>query len=435
MVPRKAPWWQAGETGLNFVVYALRRFIGDGCLAGAGALSYTTLVSLVPLTAIVTAVFSGFPLFDAVRERFLGMLAQYVIPEIGEEAAYWFTYFASVAAQTTALGLVALVVTAILLLVTIEEQLHAIWRVRTPRPWLQRVLIYWALLTLGPLFLGLSLSLSTYLDTAARSAGFDAAAIEQASAVWFHRVALAIPFLLEAMTCTLVYTLIPNCSVRWRDGLAGGIVAAVAIELLKVGFALYISTFSSYRTIYGALAAIPIFLLWMYISWLAVLLGAVVAAALPQWRFDQGERGVRAGSRHLGLALALLATLADSARGGGSLTPLALAARLGVAASVVDDHLAPLQSAGFVMLTTDGGWVLTRALDAATLFDLYAAMNLPLADAWRFADATAPWQRRVVGAMKRVAAAEAGAMRVTLADLLGEPGHGAEPVDLTRHRR
>jgi membrane protein len=426
---------RAAKTTGAFSNYALWRFIGDGCLAGAGALSYTTLVSLVPLTAIVTAVFSGFPIFDGAREQFLGLLTHYFIPEIGEEAAYWFRYFASIAAQTTAVGIVALAVSAILLLVTIEEQMHAIWRVRTARPWMQRVLSYWALLTLGPLLLGLSLSLSGYLDSFARSAGFDAAAIEQVTASWFHRVALVVPFVLETIACTLLYTLIPNCTVRWREGLIGGVVAAVAIELLKIGFALYIAGFSSYRTVYGAIAAIPIFLLWMYISWAAVLLGAVVAAALPQWRFDHGESGVSAGGRHLGFALALLGELADGTLHGTARTPAELASRLGIAAATVDDHLAPLNKAGFVMPTASGGWVLSRSLASASLFDLYGAMRLPLAGGWRVGDAEAPWQRRVVAAMKHVAAAESGAMRISLADLLGDDREAPQPIDLNRHRK
>lgn len=429
--------WRAVRTAAAFTRYTLLRFIGDGCLTGAGALSYTTLVSLVPLTAIVTAIFSGFPIFSDEREHFLGLLAHYFIPEVGEEAAYWFKYFASIAAQTTAVGIVALVFTAILLLATIEDQLHAIWRVRTARPWIQRVLSYWAVLTLGPLLIGVGLSLSGYLESFARSAGLDAAAIEQATAIWFHRIAQIIPFLLEAVACTLVYTLIPNCTVRWREGLLGGVVAAGAIELLKVGFGLYIARFSSYRTIYGALAAIPIFLLWMYICWAAVLLGAVVAAALPQWRVDHGEKRATLGGRHLGLALALLAELADCARRGAIPSSVELAGRLGVAASAVDDHLAPLQQAGFVARTTAGGWVLARSLASATLFDLYQAMRLPLAGSWTIGDAAAPWQLRVVGPMQRVAAAEADAMSTSLATLLADPAASPQPapIDLNRHRK
>jgi membrane protein len=422
------------ETGGAFALYVLRRFVADGCLAGAGALSYTTLVSLVPLIAIVTALLSTFQLFNEAREHFLGLVAQYFIPEVGEEAAYWLKYFASIAAQTTVVGIAALIVTAILLLVTIEEQLNAIWRVRAPRPWAQRVLTYWAVLTLGPLLLGLGLSLSTYLDSLAQRAGFDAAALEQATNAWLHSIAIILPFLIETAACTLVYVLIPNCTVRWREGLIGGIVAGIAIEALKLAVGVYISTFSSYRTIYGALAAIPTFLLWMYVTWGAVLLGAVVAAAMPQWRFDWGERGVGAEGRHLGLALALLAELAEAGRRGGALTVGELASRLGVAASMADIHIAPLQKAGFVALTTSGGFVLARSLESATLFELYGAMNLPLAAAWRFREARAPWQRRVVGAMNRILVAESGAMQIRLADLLSEPP-ATTPADFIRRRR
>src|SRR6185312_15852727 len=213
----------------------------------------------------------------------------------------------------------------------------------------------------------------------------------------------------------------PNCTVRWREGLVGALVASVAVELLKLGFGAYVTSFSSYRSVYGALAAIPIFLLWMYISWGAVLLGAVVAAALPQWRFDHGAPSLGAGGRHLGFALALIAELAEAARTGGSLTPVQLAARLGTAVSIVDDHLVPLQRAGFLVLATSGGWVLSRSLAATSLFELYGAMSLPLAGGWRRGDAETRWQRRVAGAMQRVVAAESGAMRITLADLLAEP--------------
>ncbi|HZS82336.1 MAG TPA: YihY family inner membrane protein [Stellaceae bacterium] len=421
-----------------FLGYALRRFVADGCLTGAGALSYTTLLSLVPLVAIVTAIFSGFPIFSDARERFLGDLMHYFVPAVGEEAAYWFNYFASIAARTTAVGVIALVVTAILLLVTIEDQLHAIWRVRTARPWLQRILSYWALLTLGPLLVGMSLSLSTYLQSFATTAGINAAALEQAAAPWLHRLALIVPFLLETLACTLVYTLMPNCTVRWREGLTGALVAAAAIEVLKIGFGLYIVHISSYRTVYGTLAAIPIFLFWMYISWAAVLFGAVVAAALPQWRIDLGEKHVTAEGRHLGLSLALLAELARRARAGGMMSAGDLAQRLGVAVSAIDDHLAPLQKANFVAATTGGGWVLARALASASLADLYRALDLPVAGGWRFRDAETPWQKAVLPAMRRVAAAEAAAMRIPLAELLDvsetAPSHPT-PIDFHRRRR
>src|SRR5205814_6946241 len=148
-----------------------------------------------------------------------------------------------------------------LMLVTVADQLNALWRVTTPRPWTQRVLAYWTLMTLGPLLVGMSLTLSTYLDTAARRAGFDPETIVQFASGWMHYFARLVPFVLELIAFTLLYCLIPNCAVRWRDGVVGAAVAAVAIEVLKIGFAIYIGTFASYQTVYGAIAAIPIFLL------------------------------------------------------------------------------------------------------------------------------------------------------------------------------
>src|ERR1700730_6568600 len=156
-----------------FLKHSVKRFIADRCLTGASALSYATLVSLVPLTAVVLAIFSGFPFFGGARDRFLVILLDNFVPEVGEEAAAWFKHVATTAAQTTAVGGVALVVTSILLLATIEEELHVIWRVTTPRPWVQRVLAYWTVLTLGPLLLGVGLSLSGYFNAIGRALGVD----------------------------------------------------------------------------------------------------------------------------------------------------------------------------------------------------------------------------------------------------------------------
>jgi len=249
---------------LTFSRYALHRFNADGCFAASGALSYTSLVSLVPLGVIALGILSAFPIFAGVRQQLLGLVFRNFVPAISDEAAWWFEYFAGSAAQATAIGIVGTAATGILLLVTVEDQLNMLWRCMTRRPWGQRILAYWTLMTLGPLLVGMSLTLSTYLDNAARHAGFDPEALAQfASAGWPHYFARLVPFLLELIACTLLYCIIPNCAVRWRDGIVGAAVAAVAIEILKIGFSYYIGTWSSYQTVYGALAAVPIFLLWM----------------------------------------------------------------------------------------------------------------------------------------------------------------------------
>lgn len=403
----------------TFSWYALHRFSRDGCFAASGALSYTTLVSLVPLGVIAIGILSVFPSFTETRQVLLTLLFKYFVPAINEQAAYWVQYFAGSAAQATALGVIGIASTGVLMLVTVEDQLNALWRVTTPRPWSQRVLAYWTLMTLGPLLVGMSLTLSTYLDTAARRAGLDPETIVQFASGWTHYFARLVPFLLELIAFTLLYCLIPNCAVRWRHGILGATVAAVAIEILKIGFVIYIGRFASYQTVYGAIAAIPIFLLWMYVSWMTVLLGAVVAANLPTWRVDERLVHLTLGGVRLGFSLALIASLARAQRRGRVYGTADLAAELGVAISAVDEHLKQLASAGFTAPTQDAGWVLAWNPETATLHDLYEALELPLAGSWR-AHPLAAWQRHVAPAMDRIVRAEAAAMRVTLASLLAE---------------
>jgi membrane protein len=415
----RGPLRRAAAAAGGFALYVLRRFNADGCFAAAGALSYTTLVSLVPLAVIALGSLSAFPIFAPVRAELLAMLFRNFVPSIGEQAAFWFRNFADSATRTTAIGFAGILVTGVLLLVTVEDQLNLIWRVSRARPWGQRVLAYWTVITLGPLLVGISLTLSTYFEVAARRTGLGEVAILWLSDGWLQWFARAVPALFELMALTLLYWLIPNCAVRGRDSALGALSATSAIEILKVGFSFYIAAGSYYQTVYGALAAIPIFLLWMYISWAAVLLGAVLAAALPVWR--SGRRlgpDASAGTR-LGLSLALIAALVRAQRRGAAMTYRALAGELGIARAAVDEHLRPLADAGFVARTQAGLWVLIRSPDTATLQDLYEALRLPLAGGWS-ARVTAPWEREVAPAMERIATAERAALAVTIAALIGD---------------
>lgn len=400
----------------RFAGYTLCRFAADGCLTGAGALSYTTLVALVPVTAIAIAVLSAFPAFADTRDQLLETLFRSFVPEVGTEVEWWFRYFANTSVRTTTIGGLALIVTVVLLLATVEDQLHRIWRVKSPRPWVQRILAYWAILTLGPLLLGASFSLPGYVDLMARHTGISAAGLSQEPTV--HSLLRLLPFLLETTAFTLIYALIPNCAVRWRDALSGAVAAAALVEALKIGFAVYIAYFSTYRVVYGALAAIPIFLLWMYVAWAAVLFGAVVAASLPEWRVDEEARDLTPAAHRLGITLALVAELAAQTRLGGTLSTVALGERLGIPIPSADDNLLLLQRAGLVAATADGGWVLARALESATLADLYRALMLPLAASLdEIGDY--PWHARIATAIQRMAKAERDALGLPLADLVG----------------
>jgi membrane protein len=419
----------------TFVRYTLKAFVGDGCLTGAGALSYTTLVALVPVTAIALAVLSAFPVFADKRDALLATLFRAFVPEVSGEVEWWFRYFAGTSVSTTTIGVSALAVTVVLLLATIEDQLHRIWRVKSHRPWVQRILAYWAILTLGPMLLGVSFSLPGYIDIFARNTGL---AAYEPSGLWDEPIMRdflrGVPFLLETIVFTLVYELIPNCSVRWREAFFGAVVATALLEALKSGFVLYVSYLSTYRAVYGALAAIPIFLLWMYVAWTAVLFGAVVAAALPQWRIDEQAKEVKPAAHRLGLGLALLAELAAQMRQGGTLPTVAIAERLGIPTTAVDDDLTLLRQAGFVAAAADGGWVLARSLAGTTLIDLYRALGLPLALSLR-EESGLPWQARIAAALQRIAGAERDALTLSLNDLVG-PGAPVAPFPRpSQHRR
>ena len=422
-------------TAVAFALYSLRRFNSDGCFAASGALSYTTLVSLVPLAVIALGSLSSFPIFAPVRDQLLGLVMENFVPSIGTQAAWWFRAFADSATQTTAIGAAGIAATSILLLVTVEDQLNLIWRVTAPRPWVQRLLAYWTLITLGPLLIGISLSLSTYFELAARQAGFGQQALAWFASSWLHGLARAVPALLEFIALTLLYGLIPNCAVRWRDGALGAVIATLTIEILKIGFSAYIGATSFYSTVYGALAIIPIFLFWMYISWMAVLLGAVVAAALPNWRIDGRIGKGPAGGVWLGLALALIAALARAQRRGEARSTPALAEELGVATTVIEEHIKPLAEAGFAAHTQSGRWVLAWNPESATLRDLYEALHLPLAGRWT-EKVSAPWQRQAAPAMDRIVEAETVAMQATIASLIAENDDPGKPfAEVTRAAR
>jgi membrane protein len=418
-IPQRGRLRQMAATSAAFAMYSLRRFNADGCFAASGALSYTMLVSLVPLAIIAFGTLAVFPILSKVHDELVALVFRALVPSIGEQAEWWFRTFTNSAAQTTAIGVAGIAATGILLLVTVEDQLNLIWRVTSPRPWVQRILAYWTLITLGPLLIGISLSLSTYFEIAARQVGLGEEAAAWFAASWLHSLARAVPALLEFVALTLLYCLIPNCAVRWRDGALGALVATVAIEILKIGFTIYIGASSFYQTVYGALATIPIFLLWMYISWMAVLLGAVVAAALPNWRIDERVGTIPPGGVRLGFSLALIASLARAQRRGETRSTPALAAELGVATTVIDEHMKPLAEAGFAAHTQAGSWVLAWAPESATLHDLYEALHLPLAGRW-LTQASAAWQRQVAPAMDRIVKAESAVMGMTIASLLAD---------------
>ena len=275
---RNSPWLAA------LARQCLDNFLANDDLIAASALSYATIVSLVPLAAIVLAIFSGFEMFSAARDRFLALVLADMAPDLGVQAATWFQSMATSAAKTTAIGGGALIVTSVLLLATIEDRLQHIWHISTPRPWQQRVLAYWMILTLGPILIGIGFSLPDYVDMLAERAGVGAVSDAVTGTRWYSLLARGAALAVEIASFAMLYRFIPNCDVRWRESIVAALFAGLAIEGLKLGFAVFVSRVASYGAVYGALAGIPIFLLWMYIFWAVVLAGAELAAGLRQRR-------------------------------------------------------------------------------------------------------------------------------------------------------
>lgn len=263
------------------LIYLLRilggRFIEHRCMQVASSLTLTTLLALVPVVTVALTVASAFPVFGSLLRQLHNFVVQNMLPRSVDAITTYAQQFSENAAHLTAVGVVFIGVTALLLMFTIESEFNVIWRVSRPRPLLRRVLVYSTVLTIGPLLIGASLSLTSYLITL--SLGL----VEEMPGM---RSALLrfVPLMLTSAAFALLYFTMPKCRVLKRDALTGGIAAGAGFEIMKHGFGFYVANFPTYKVIYGAFAAVPIFLLWIYLSWLIIIGGAVLAAALPEWR-------------------------------------------------------------------------------------------------------------------------------------------------------
>ncbi|MBP8271263.1 MAG: YihY family inner membrane protein [Sphaerotilus sp.] len=282
-----------------------QRFREDRLGITAGSLTFTTMISLVPLLTVTFALFTAFPIFASFRKALEVYFLQNLVPDaIVRPVFKQLTLFASKASQVGAVGVVVLVLTAIALLLTIDRSLNAIWRVRQTRPLAQRVLVYWATATLAPLVLGVSLSMTSYAVSA--SSGL-VDALPGGVSLLLGLVELG----LMAAGMSALFKFVPNTQVRWSHAALGGVFVAVGFELAKRGLAWYLGLAPTYTTIYGAFATVPILLSWIYLGWVIVLLGAVIAAYAPSLQMRVVRHAVTPGWRFM-LALNLLRELAQA---------------------------------------------------------------------------------------------------------------------------
>ena len=296
------------------------RFREDRMGLTASSLTFTTSIALVPFFTVALAVFTAFPMFSKLEGALQDWLIQSLIPDnIARQVLGYLTQFSRQANKLGVAGLAVLLVTAIAMILTIDRTLNGIWRVRKTRPLTQRVLIYWAAITLGPLLLAASLALTSYVLSASRG-------LVGALPVSLRFLLDLVQFALVAGGVAALFRYVPNTYVRWAHAWVGGIFVAAGIELAKKALTLYLSAVPAYSLVYGAFATLPILLVWIYVSWVIVLMGAVIAAYLPSLLAGVARRGGAHGWQFQ-LAIEVLQQLHvahHSARKGISASQLAL---------------------------------------------------------------------------------------------------------------
>ncbi|WP_237049634.1 YihY family inner membrane protein [Solilutibacter oculi] len=361
---------------LTFARFVGRRFLDDRLFEAAGALAYTTAFAVVPLSFVVFGVLSAFPGFD----RWTDALGDYIfnnfVPRAAEAVKTYLLPNRETKLQMTTAGVIALIVSLLVTLTSVESIFNRIWRVPTARPKFSRFLVYWTVMTLGALLAATSLALSTRL--------FALAIFETTAGRWLEQLMLrGTPVLIEVACFTLLYRVVPHRTIKWRHAFAGAILAALAFDLIKWALGFYFGHSETYKNLYGALALAPIFLLWIYLGWASVLLGASFAASLSAFRYQPVSMRLPLGYEMYGL-LRMLGRLQVARRHGRGLhvdeiqrmEPM-------LTDALVQQFLCQLDAIDLVARAESGEWLLSRDLDQITLGELYEACHLriPISEA------------------------------------------------------
>ncbi|KZE33494.1 ribonuclease BN [Crenobacter luteus] len=329
----------------------------------AGSLTFTTLLALVPLFTVALIVVSAFPVFDDYSTRFKVMLLTTLVPEFaGKVFSVYLRQFADNAGKLTSAGVVMLGVTAIMMMMTVERTFNTIWRVTRSRPLISQTMVYWTVLTLGPLILGVGLGSWHWL--------FKTMARQHELSTLAELLQSVGAMVLTMLVLSLLYRIVPARFVPMRHALIGATLTAALMEILKAGFRYYIEEVASYQLVYGAFASLPIFLLWLYLLWLLVLAGAVLTASLSYWDGGAWRRSLDPRRRFLDAVEVLL--LLDAAQSDGrapTVTELRGAVNVGYdELGVVFDTLV---QEGYAERTQGGACVLARKLNAIRLSELF----------------------------------------------------------------
>lgn len=395
-------------------------FIAEQGVLHSAALTYTTLFSLVPLMTLSYAMLALVPSFQGLSGQLEEMIFSNFLPDTGTAIQSSLAQFAEQARSLTLVGVIFLFVTALLMMRSIEAALNRIWQVRSKRKFLSSLLVYWAVVTLGPLLIGVGLALSSYLYGLARldqlTSGTD--------------LLLVLPWLMTAVAFTLVYAVVPNAPVPWRSALVSGVLAALAFELSKRGFSLFVTQFPTYKLIYGAFAAVPIFLVWVFICWSIFIAGGTLSRLLSAPEAD--PRGGRLHLSQLRLALAVLYQLARAQRQGQSVRPADLLRQIpGISAANLETVWRLFEPLELVTRDESGAWIIKRDLHTVSLRQIDCLFNPVTPEQNRLAS---EWETRLTQRLSQLDTERDRALDISLSDLFeleGQDGsfNNTSPID------
>ena len=340
-----------------FIRFVLKHFIQDDCPYIASALAFTSLLGLVPLMAVSLAAFSTFSALQEFSEPIQNFIFANFVPTTGKIIQTYLQQFTSQVSKLSVWGILFLTITALLMLFTIERAMNKIWRVTSSRHGIASFLLYWAILSLAPILIGLSLAISSYL--------FSITLLFEDYT--FTLLLQYAPFFLSLAGFVFLYTIVPNCPVKIRHAFWGGLVASVLFEMAKYAFAYYLLYYNTYALLYGAFAIVPVFFIWIYWMWIITLLGAEIGYALSV-RHKRREGQLLDGFSHSLLWLYELWTAQQKGKGvtfneliGVSNQPFAVDAK---------EMINELIHRELIHYTAEGQYMLSRDLNQISLYDL-----------------------------------------------------------------
>ena len=263
----------------QFLAYAVRRFLADGCPQSAAALTYMSLFAVVPMLTLMYSMFSLVPAFQELGGQVEEFIFSKFLPSSGQEITQYLSEFSNQARKLSVAGVAIILVTALLMLSNIEKTFNHIWATTGGRKGLAGFLVYWAILSLGPLLLAVGMIMSTYL----MSLRLVVAEVDSLGVVAL--LFSYLPWLLTWLAFTLLYVAVPNCKVRVVYALFGGLITTLLFETAKALFGQLVAN-SIYTNVYGAFAVIPLFLIWIYLLWVLILFGAELVRSLETFQYE-----------------------------------------------------------------------------------------------------------------------------------------------------